>query len=79
MVRQIYNKGPPLVRPQVRRRERRRERRRGRRRERRRERRKWPGIPRGLGNEDEITEAEILAKTAEVARHVSTWHGAGRD
>ena len=39
----------------------------------------WPGTPRGLGNEDEITEAEILAKTAEVARHVSTWHGAGRD
>ena len=37
------------------------------------------GIPRGLGNEDEITEAEILAKTAEVARHVSTWHGASRD
>ena len=29
--------------------------------------------------EAEITEAEILAKTAEVARHVSTWHDAGRD
>ena len=31
------------------------------------------------GNEDEITEAGILAKTAEVARQVSAWHGAGRD
>ena len=33
----------------------------------------------GLGNEDETTEAGILAKAAEVARYVSTWHGAGRD
>ena len=64
LVRQIYNKGPPLVRPQVRRRERRRERRRGRRRERRRERRQWPGIPRGLGNEDEVAEKEVLETTA---------------
>ena len=30
----------------------------------------WPGAPRGLGNEDEITEAAILAKAAEVARYV---------
>ena len=39
----------------------------------------WPGAPRGLGNEDENTEAAILAKTAEVARLITTWHGAGRD
>ena len=40
-------------------------------------RRRWAG--QGLGNEDAITEAGVLAKTAEVARHLSTWHGAGRD
>ena len=29
----------------------------------------------GLGNEDEITEAPIQAKKAEVARFTSTWQG----
>ena len=28
----------------------------------------WPGIPRGLGNEDESTDAPIQPATAEVAR-----------
>ena len=39
----------------------------------------WPGKPRGLDSEDEMTEAAVLAKAAEVARCASTWHGAIRD
>ena len=35
----------------------------------------WPGIPRGLGNEDEGTEAPIQAKEAEVARFTPTLQG----
>ena len=35
----------------------------------------WPGTPRGLGKEDEITEAPIQAKKAEVARFTPTWQG----
>ena len=29
--------------------------------------------PRGLGNEDENTEAQVQAKAAEVARIIATW------
>ena len=33
----------------------------------------WPGAPRGLGNEDENTEAQVQAKAAEIARIIATW------
>ena len=37
----------------------------------------WPGAkgPRGLGSEGEITEAQLQAKAAEVARITPTWQG----